>query len=49
MKKITFKKAKRKTVAENIAYRVACNQIRARLAVLAPDREKAALAAKGQA
>jgi hypothetical protein len=49
MKRIKFRKTKRKTVAENIAYRVACNQIRARLAVLTPDRERAALAAQGQA
>jgi hypothetical protein len=43
-KKITFKKTKRKTVAENVAYRVACNQVRARLSVLTPDREKVAKA-----
>jgi len=40
-KKITFRKTKRKTVAENVRYRIACNKVRARLAVLTPDREKA--------
>ena len=39
-KKITFRKTKRKTVEENVAYRIECNIVRARLAVLTPDREK---------
>jgi hypothetical protein len=42
MKKIRWKKRKmRKSIAENVAYRIECNIVRARLAVLAPDRERA--------
>jgi hypothetical protein len=41
MKRITWKKRKpRKSIAENVAYRIECNVIRARLAVDAPTREK---------
>jgi hypothetical protein len=40
MKKITFRKTKRKTLAQNVTARVAANQVRAQLAVLTPEREK---------
>jgi hypothetical protein len=41
-KKITWKKTKRKTIEENVAYRIACNLVRARLAVDSPTIEKQA-------
>lgn len=41
MRKITWKKRKpRKNIEENIAYRIACNIVRARLSIDAPTREK---------